>query len=36
MVSAATKAGTEADLTKLNPQQLAELGKAIESEVKVL
>ena len=36
MVSAATKAGTEADITKLNPQQLAELGKAIESEVNVI
>lgn len=36
MVSVATKAGTDADITKLNPQQLAELGKAIESEVNVL
>ena len=36
MVSVATKAGTDADITKLNPQQLAELGKAIESEVQVL
>jgi hypothetical protein len=36
MVSVATKAGTDADITKLNTQQLAELGKAIESEVNVL
>ena len=33
MVSAASKAGQEVDITKVTPQQLAELGKAIEGEI---
>ena len=36
MVSVASKANTEVDITKVNPQQLAELGKAIEGEVNQL
>ena len=36
MVSAASKAGSEVDITKVPPQTLAELGKAIEAEVQGL
>ena len=32
-MSLATKANTDLDVTKATPQQLAELGKAIESEI---
>lgn len=36
MVSAVTKANQDVDITKVTPSQLAELGKAIEGEVKQL
>ena len=36
MVSAVTKANQDVDITKVTPAQLAELGKAIEGEVKQL
>jgi len=35
-MSVASIANTEVDITKVTPQQLAELGKAIEGEVNQL